>query len=179
MNDVIPKLEHLMRRFLVGIEASEGHRESGPRHLTTLGGGYRRVLLVLDRNSIPEVAVRDLLARMPGDRPELVILRLLPEWAQDGLEAQTREDLHRLAERLTAAERRVLSEVRRGEPVEQILCAGGEHAVDLIVFPVRGHGVRPWGTDASVTAAVLRRAEVPVLMLPDLAHQETPASTAR
>ena len=178
MNGVTPKLEHLMRRLFAGGDESESPHEF-PR-LATMLGAYRRVLLVLDRNSVPEMAARDLLARMPKGSLELVMLRLLPEWTQDSLETQTRDELGRVAARLTADERRVMGDVRRGEAVEQILRAGNEHGVELIVFVARRAGVSHWGTDTSVSAAVLRQAEVPVLVLHDCGRAElTPASCAR
>ena len=95
MNGVTPKLERLVRRLLASLDEPED--PSGARHLDAIPGAYRRVLLVLDRNSAPEVAARDLLARMPTGSSELALLRLLPEWAQDSLETQTRDELGRVA----------------------------------------------------------------------------------
>src|SRR5215475_13897106 len=85
MNGVTPKLEHLMRRFLLAPDESAHASPNGSRHLAALPEGHRQVLLVLDRNAAPETVAADLLARMPGGSLELVILRLLPEWAQDSL----------------------------------------------------------------------------------------------
>lgn len=59
----------------------------------------------------------------------------------------------------------VTSQVRFGEPVEEILAASEAHQVDLIAMATHGRsGIRRM-LMGSVAEAVLRRSTVPVLML--------------
>jgi nucleotide-binding universal stress UspA family protein len=180
MNDVSLKLEHLWRRLFDGTGKIQGSepRESG--HLDRLFRSYHRILLVLDRGDAPDAVVRDLLARVEGVRLELVVIRVLPEWCQKHLEGQARADLHRLASGLTSVLHRVVGEVRLGDPVEQVLRAATDHAVELIVLAAARRGLLHPGLDRSMLLTILRESPIPVLMLRDEASVEmAPAQHAR
>ena len=180
MNDVSLKLEHLWRRLLDGTGKVHGPeaRESG--HLDRLFRSYRRILLVLDRGDAPDAVAGDLLARVEGVRLELVVLRVLPEWSQKHLEGQARADLHRLALGLTSALHRVVGEVRLGDPVEQVLQAATDHAVELIVLAASRGGILHHGPDRSMLLTILRESPIPVLMLRAEGSDEmAPAQHAR
>jgi nucleotide-binding universal stress UspA family protein len=122
-------------------------------------------LLVLDRGDAPDAVVADCLARMPGASLEVVALHVLPEWTQRSLEIRTRADLQQAAARLTSERCRIVGDVRRGEPVDQILAAAAHHGAELIVVSASRRGVIPRGLSQSELVGILRQSPVPVFML--------------
>jgi len=161
VNAMTTKVPQLFRRFL----GLPNDTESG-------GGGVnvaaerpddRRVLFVLDRGATPEAAVTSFLASFSGQGHVLVVLRVVPDWCLKEMESSSADRLQRAAARLSSARCRVIAEVRRGEPVEEILGAAHEHAADLIVVPAR-RGSFSHRVDESVVTAVRRQSRIPVLV---------------
>ncbi|MEW6468757.1 MAG: universal stress protein [Bacteroidota bacterium] len=87
----------------------------------------------------------------------------------DEIEAGLRDQLQKLEREiqgLTSGKVQVRSEVRAGFAVEEILDASKQHEVDLIVMGITGAGRISRALLGSNSASVLRKAAVPVLIVP-------------
>jgi len=87
------------------------------------------------------------------------------------LRAEAEEYLVPFATELRANGVRVTTEVRRGEPVAEILAATTEAKADLIIMTTHGRSGFGRLLFGSVAEAVLRRADVPVLLMRQTAAQ--------
>jgi nucleotide-binding universal stress UspA family protein len=82
------------------------------------------------------------------------------------LRAEARHELDRIATRLRQDGISVSSEVRDGQPAQEIARAADDTGADLIVLASHGRGgIRRWAI-GSVAAEVLRLAATPVLLIP-------------
>jgi nucleotide-binding universal stress UspA family protein len=133
--------------------------------MAALPRGYRRVLVAVDRFDAPDVVVHHLLKRAPGAPLDVVVLQVLPEWTMQRLTALAEANLRDLTSRLSADAVRVAVDVRRGEPVTQILAAAHDHRVDLIAMTAHRRGLVDRLLDLSTLDAVLRESPIPVLVV--------------
>lgn len=141
----------MAKRVLVPVDGS-GVSESILPFLLELGNPKDLDIILLQVNGIiPPMAIEGTCYFTPDD--------------VEGRRAEARKYLRRLADELQNAGLRVVTRVRRGEPVDEILEAVREEAVDLIAMATHGRtgpGRVLWG---SVAEGVLRRAPVPVFLL--------------
>ena len=149
------RLRHVMNR--------EATAPRDPGQLDRVLRSYRRVLLVLDGHTSPERAVAEFMSHVAGARLDVVVLRVVPDWYQVHVEKEAKARIDGIALRASSPLCRVERDVRRGELVEQVLRAAGEHQVDLIVFVVNGQG-RP-GSVVDSASLVLRESPIPVLLV--------------
>src|SRR5262249_28393714 len=128
VNAMNAKFPQMVRRFLGFASDVEN---GGADNVATSRPDDRRILFVLDRGESPETAVTSFLEWLGGQGHGFVAFRMVPDWCLKELETPSADRLQQAAARLSSARCRVIGEVRRGEPVEQILAAAQEHAVDL------------------------------------------------
>jgi nucleotide-binding universal stress UspA family protein len=141
---------------------------------------YKRILVALDGSEGSGQVLPWVRALALPDKASIVLLHVCPEpqlVAVDGQvvrfvdeeEALLRLDalryLEPLARRLEASGILVEGMVRFGEPAERILEVAREVGADLIALATRGRSGLGRLLHGSVAAWVLRRAEVPVLLL--------------
>ena len=140
---------------------------------------YKRVVVPLDGSPVAEGIIPFLLQIAGPLDLEVVLLRVLQTVppvvvegsryvAIDDIEkriADAREYLAPLAASLAATGVRVTSEVRRGEPVMEILAGAKEAGADLIAMTTHGRSGLGRLLFGSVAEAVLRQTEVPVFMM--------------
>jgi nucleotide-binding universal stress UspA family protein len=141
--------------------------------------GLRRILVPLDGSELAEAALPRVaaLAQASGARvtllqvvgpptPELqpYEVAVLPE-DDEALAEQARRYLAGAAARLSERGVGVESEVAFGWPAERIGAAAAEHHADLIAMSTHGRGGLDRLIVGSVADRVLRRAEVPVLLV--------------
>jgi nucleotide-binding universal stress UspA family protein len=140
---------------------------------------YKRVLIPVDGSEVAE-SILPFILQIAGPLDlDVILLRVnrpIPPMAIEGTRyfdvddvAARREDAEAYLGRLGAEMRnsgvRAHTRVRRGEPVEEILAAAREEAVDLIAMTTHGRTGPArllWG---SVAEGVLRHAPVPVFLL--------------
>jgi nucleotide-binding universal stress UspA family protein len=79
--------------------------------------------------------------------------------------AEARQYLAPLADRLAARGVRVRADVRRGDPVREIVAAAGEIDADLIAMTTHGRSGLRRLLFGSVAEEVLRQAEIPVFLM--------------
>jgi nucleotide-binding universal stress UspA family protein len=139
---------------------------------------YKRVLVTLDGSPLAE-SILPIVSPIAGPMDlEVVLFRVLqppvvPAMAdavpmiEDVEEriAEAREYLAPLAAELAARGIRVKAEVRRGDPVQEILAAAREFDSDLIAMTTHGRSGLGRLLFGSVAEAVLRRSDIPVLMI--------------
>ena len=140
---------------------------------------YKRVVVALDGSETAEGILRfiEQIAR-PLDL-EVVLVRVMPPIAPMAIEgstyfavddvgarlAEAREYLAPLAAVLRGRDVRATTEARHGNPVTEIVAAAREAGADMIAMTTHGRsGVRRL-LFGSVAEAVLREADVPVLMM--------------
>jgi nucleotide-binding universal stress UspA family protein len=140
---------------------------------------YRRVLVPLDGSPLSE-AVLPRVSRFA--RPlglEIALLRVVPDVVphvvegtrrvivddQERLSLEAEEYLRGVADRLCADGFRTLTAVRRGEAATEILAGIHECHVDLVAMTTHGRSGLGRLFFGSVAEAVLRRADVPVLLV--------------
>jgi nucleotide-binding universal stress UspA family protein len=126
---------------------------------------HQRVLVVVGPLDDAERAVEALLAQNQGGSLDVVLLELLPPWYSHRVEIVAREQLTRVATRLTSPRVRIVTDVRLGESQADIVTVARQHRVQAIAMPQRS-GVLDRLLDASLTSAVTRAAGVPVVVLP-------------
>jgi nucleotide-binding universal stress UspA family protein len=140
---------------------------------------YKRVVVPLDGSSLAE-AILPFILKIAGPLDvEVVLVRVLQPIPVDVVEgsrrviledvqarfADAREYLAPLAAELAAAGVRVQTEVRRGEPVQEIVDTAHETGADLIAMTTHGRSGLGRLLFGSVAEAVLREAEIPVFLM--------------
>jgi nucleotide-binding universal stress UspA family protein len=129
----------------------------------------RRALLVLDRYDSPEQVLPALRLHADEAPLDLVILQVLPDWCMRRLETAARVDLQNLAARWASDRLHVVADLRRGEPVHEILAAVREHGADLVLMPPHEEDLVDRLLHQTPLDLVRRAAPVPVLQLTDAA----------
>ena len=116
----------------------------------------RRILLPVDSNPAAAAAVRKVIALAHLDQPPVVEVTLLHV-------GERMPDVHRPNDFCAAW----YEEVRQGDVVTSILSVAKELSADLIVMPTQGHQGILDALRGSITEQVLRRAQCPVLAIPE------------
>ena len=149
--------------------------ESAP---TDQGAGYRRVLIPLDGSQVAE-AVLPFVSRLARPlRLEIALLRVTPFVVPQVVEGSRRvvddserlaleaeEYLRGVADRLCADGFRTLTAVRSGDAATEIVAGVRECQTDLVAMTTHGRSGLGRLLFGSVAEEVLRRAEVPVLLV--------------
>jgi nucleotide-binding universal stress UspA family protein len=140
---------------------------------------YKRVVVPLDGSPLAEEMLRfivDIAGPLDLEVVLLRVIRVLPPQVTESLRAallesteltvaEARAYLAPLAENLKLRGIRVRTEVRRGEPVDEIVEAARAADADLIAMTTHGRsGLGRW-LFGSVAEAVLRQAEIPVFLM--------------
>lgn len=126
---------------------------------------YRRVVVALDGSMVAE-SILPFILQIAGPLDfEVTLVRVVPLSAPDATISEAEAYLERIAAELAGKGARVRSEVRRGDPAEQIVAAARAVDADLIAMTTRGHGGISRLLVGSVAEAVLRTADVPVFLL--------------
>lgn len=141
-----------------------------------------RVLIPLDGSVISEQALDEGLEQLPRRPAEVILLHCLDlnrlqtggsgsaPMALNGLEQQSRRRkeiyLEHMVCNLAAQGYETRSLIVGGDPALGIVLAARELGVDLILMTTHGRGGAEHAVVGSVAEAVLRRANVPVLILP-------------
>ena len=140
---------------------------------------YERVLIPLDGSRLAE-GILPFILQIAGPLDlEVVLVRVEPPIAPHALEGSTYFTLEDIAARLKQAREylapvaaslrrqglRVATDARYGEPVTEIVAAARDSDVGLIAMTTHGRSGLTRLVFGSVVQAVLRRAEVPVLMM--------------
>ena len=142
---------------------------------------YRRILVPLDGSSMAERVLPFIVQIASPLDLEVLLVRVMPPIAPHAIEGTTYFTVDDVAARLTEAREylaplaadlrargvRATTDARHGEPVREIAAAAREHEADMIAMTTHGRsGVRRL-LFGSVAEAVLREAEIPVLMMRD------------
>lgn len=166
-------------------ETTAQHGDSPP--LEAAPASYRRVLVPLDGSPVAE-AVLPFVSRLARPlRLEIALLRVTPvvvPHVLEGARTVVRDDRQRLtleaeeylrgvADRLCADGFQTLTAVRSGESATEILAGVHECHADLIAMTTHGRSGLGRLFFGSVAEAVLRRAEVPVLLVRATAAERT------
>jgi nucleotide-binding universal stress UspA family protein len=123
---------------------------------------------------------------------EVVLMRAVPPIVPHAIEgttyfavddvaarlAEAREYLAPLAADLRGRGIRATTDARHGQPVKEIVAAAREHGADMIAMTTHGRSGVSRLLFGSVAEAVLREAEVPVLMMRDRASRNPDARAA-
>jgi nucleotide-binding universal stress UspA family protein len=140
---------------------------------------YKRVLVPLDGSLVAEGIIPFIMEIAGPLDLQVVLLRVLvpvPPMAVEGTRqvviedfakhrAEAAEYLAAMASELRAKGVRVTNDVRRGEPVAEILAGAREAEADLIAMTTHGRSGLGRLLFGSVAEAVLRQAEVPVFLM--------------
>jgi nucleotide-binding universal stress UspA family protein len=158
---------------------------------------YKRVLVPVDGSGVAESILPFILEIASPSDLDVILLQvngLIPPMAIEGTRyfaaddfearrAEAERYLDLLGAELRNSRVRVHTRVRRGEPVDEILAAARDEAVDLIAMATRGRSGPArllWG---SITEAVVRRARVPVFLVrrteKEVARRRRDAAAAR
>ena len=142
---------------------------------------HKRVLVPLDGSAVPDSVVSAILKFAGVGRVEVALLRFMRPPPTDAVKGsrhelgdrvfapmdEAQESMARIGVQLRARGVQVSTHVRQGAPASsEILATAREAEADFIAMPMRGpgeQGPRPFDL---VAEAVLRRATVPVLMVP-------------
>lgn len=139
---------------------------------------YKRVLVPLDGSPVAE-AVLPFVIEIAGPLDlEVVLLRVVPPMSAEVVEGawaatqdlETRridaeEYLAPLAVELRARGLRVQARVQPGHPVEEIIAAARQTGADLVAMSTHGRSGLGRLVFGSVAEAVVRHAELPVLLM--------------
>lgn len=139
---------------------------------------YQRVVVPLDGSTLAET-VLDFILQIAGPLDlEVVLVRVVPRFAAETELPEAGPYLERQAGPLAGKGVRVRTEVRRGDPAEEIVAATRDARADLIAMTTRGRGGLARLMLGSVAEAVLRTADVPVFLLRHVERAEvsTPGS---
>ena len=140
---------------------------------------YKRVVVPLDGSPLAEGMLRFIVDIAGPLDLEVILLRVIrPEPPQvmetsrvvvlediESRMAEAREYLVPLARELTTKGIRVRTEVRRGDPVEEIVDGAHKAGADLIAMTTHGRSGLGRLLFGSVVEAVLRQAEIPVFLM--------------
>src|SRR5438105_12229470 len=136
---------------------------------------YSQLLVPLDGTpdaSTALVTARGLARKLGAD---VTLLRVVPTAARDGSEAEALDDLTRAAAELRSGGVTVRTEVRRGDPVGQILAAA--ERCQLIVVAARDRGRLGRVLRGGVAERLVAAAPAPVLVLRLGGHRATSLHT--
>ena len=140
---------------------------------------YKRVVVPLDGSPLAESMLRfvvDIAGPLDLEVVLLRVIRVLPRPVTESVSAAVLDNaeysstdaleyLAPLAAELKRRGIRVRTQVRRGEPVEEIVDCAREVDADLIAMTTHGRsGLGRW-LFGSVAEAVLREAEIPVFLM--------------
>lgn len=140
---------------------------------------YKRALVTLDGSPLAE-AILPFITEIAGPLDmEVVLLRVVVPVPPQVVEAsrhtvfedveerlaEARQYLASLANGLAARGIRTRAEVRRGDPVREIVAAAGEADADLIAMTTHGRSGLGRLLFGSVAEEVLRQAEIPVFLM--------------
>jgi nucleotide-binding universal stress UspA family protein len=140
---------------------------------------YKRVLVPLDGSRLAE-GILPFILQIAGPLDlEVVMVFVVKPIAPPAIEETTHFTVYDPAAKLKEAREylapvaaglqqqgiRVISDVRRGEPVSEIVAAARETRADIIAMTTHGRSGFSRLLFGSVAEAVLRQAEVPVLMM--------------
>ncbi len=140
---------------------------------------YKRALVPLDGSLVAETIVPFILQIAGPLDIDIVLLRVVrptPPVVIEGTRYMEIEDMEArrvdaekyltpLAEELRGKGVRVSTQVRRGEPAEEIVSAATDERADLIAMSTHGRGGLGRLLFGSVAEAVLRHADIPVFLL--------------
>ncbi len=140
---------------------------------------YKRVVVPLDGSRLAEGIVPFLLGIAGPLDLEVVLLRVVTPIPPTVIEASRHVEVEDVEGRLAEARRylapiaeslasrgiRVRTEARHGEPVTEILACAREVGADLIAMTTHGRTGLGRLLFGSVAEAVLRQAEIPVLLM--------------
>lgn len=153
---------------------------------------YRRVLVPLDGSSLAE-AVLPFILQVAGPLDlEVTLVRVMPRIMPLAIEGtrhfmpddvagrlkEAREYLASVATDLRGNGVRVTTEARHGDPVTELVAAARETGADLIAMTTHGRSGISRLLFGSVAEAVLRQAEIPVLMMRLTEHRVSAAQVA-
>ena len=140
---------------------------------------FERVIVPLDGSPLAESIIPFLLQIAGPLDVEVVLLRVLQPIPPEVIEgsryvvvediekrsAEARQYLAPIAAQLAGAGVRATVDVRRGEPVTEILAAAREAGADLIAMTTHGRSGLGRLLFGSVAEAVLRQTDVPVFLM--------------
>lgn len=135
------------------------------------GVTYNRIVVPIDGSDASEAALA-YASHLPAK--ELVLLHvsvdhevIVPDWIlrhdEERQEMTLQESMERLAERLRTPERQVKVDMRVGDVAEEIMAAGRE--ADLIVMMTHGRGAAGRMVFGSIADRVIRHGETPTLIV--------------
>jgi nucleotide-binding universal stress UspA family protein len=138
---------------------------------TTTGVTFDRIVVPIDGSDASEAALA-YASHLPAK--ELVLLHvsvdhevIVPDWIlrhdEERQEMSLQESMERLADRLRTPERNVMVDMRIGDVAEEIMAAGRE--ADLIVMMTHGRGAAGRMVFGSVADRVIRHGETPTLVV--------------
>jgi nucleotide-binding universal stress UspA family protein len=138
---------------------------------TPVGTTFNRIIVPIDGSDASEAAL-SYASRIPTK--ELVLLHvsvdhevIVPDWILNNDEAREETSLHesmeRLAERLRNPERDVKVDMRIGDVAEEIMAAGRD--ADMIVMMTHGRGAAGRMVFGSIADRVVRHGETPTLLV--------------
>jgi nucleotide-binding universal stress UspA family protein len=134
---------------------------------------FERVLVALDGSAEAETVLPFLLQLVGPLDVDIVLFHALGEAPGHRGIGEANEYLAARARELEGTGVRVRTRVGHGEPVGAILAAARAEHVDLIVMTTHGRTGLRRAVTGSVAQAVVRQAEVPVLLLCPTAGQIT------
>jgi nucleotide-binding universal stress UspA family protein len=131
---------------------------------------FRTILVPLDGSNLAAHALPFAAALVRAGRGRLVLVRaaegpLGPEVDPYADDLRARAEIAGLCGRLRAEGLEVTSQVRQGEAADAVARAAAELGADLLVMSTHGRGALGRVLYGSTAAGVLRRAEVPVLLV--------------
>ncbi|HJV55180.1 MAG TPA: universal stress protein [Methylomirabilota bacterium] len=140
---------------------------------------YKRALVALDGSLVAETIIPFILDIAGPLDLEVILLRVLPPLPPVVVEGAAYVPVEDpVAERIDAQEYlapvaielrnkgvRVATEVRSGDPAQEIVAAAGDAGADLIAMSTHGRGGLGRLIFGSVAEAVLRAAKIPVLLM--------------
>jgi nucleotide-binding universal stress UspA family protein len=153
---------------------------------------YKRVLVPLDGSALAE-GILPFILQIAGPLDlEVVLVRVMPPIVPQPIEGtrhfmvddvaarleEAREYLASVAADLYERGVRVTTNVRHGEPVTELVAAARETGADLVAMTTHGRSGFGRLLFGSVAEAVLRRAEIPVLMMRLTERQVSAAEVA-
>ncbi len=138
---------------------------------TTAVVTYGRIVVPIDGSDASEAALA-YASNLPAK--ELVLLHvsvdhevIVPDWIlshdEEREEASLQDSMEKLAERLRTPERNVRVDIRIGDVAEEIMSAGRE--ADLIVMMTHGRGAAGRMVFGSIADRVIRHGETPTLIV--------------
>jgi nucleotide-binding universal stress UspA family protein len=153
---------------------------------------YKRVLIPLDGSRLAE-GILPFVGQIASPLDlEVTLVRVEPPIAPMAIEGTTHFTVDDIAARIKGAREylapvaadlrrqgmRVMTDARHGDPVPEIVAAARETSADLIAMTTHGRSGFRRLLFGSVAEAVLRRTEIPVLMMRLTERQESTVKAA-